>query len=457
MTFGKKLWMTLFIFIIIAVGGAFGLAYMLYEKLYVESVKAELAEAAENLSDDYEGGDLDSAFVNRVNWFSEKSPFEAFAVHNPRELAACIPYEADYETLIGPAERTKLLENHMIEETGYSERFDRQIISVIYPLLDEKQLKGIIYLYVPLERIDELVSSLIMFWAAGAVLLMALLLYGGLKWTGYVIKPLENMKNAAVRLSQGDYKARVPAGSEDEFGQLARTFNEMADAIEKEDEQRKTFIATVSHELRTPLSYIKGYSEAAINGIGHSKQQLLIIHREAIRMERLVNDLLELIRLDSGKMEMEKTLIPLADLVYRTVDIFRLKHDHFQLEVDEETIVNGDEGRLSQVMTNIIDNAVRYSEKNSPIYIILKQEKNWVKWIVRDTGGGIPEDEIPKVTSQFYRINKARTRHDGGSGLGLSIVKQIVERHDGELQIESETGAGTTVTVALPALREGGE
>ncbi|OES43955.1 sensor histidine kinase [Domibacillus iocasae] len=457
MTFGKKLWMTLFIFIVISVGAAFGLAYLLYEKLYVESIKTELAEAAGNLANDYEGGDLDSAFVDQVNWFSEKSPFEAFAVHNPRELAACIPYEADYETLIGPEERAQLLENKMIEETGYSERFDRQIISVIYPLLDEKQLNGIIYLYVPLERIDELVSSLVMFWAAGAVLLMALLLYGGLKWTDYVIKPLENMKNAAVRLSKGDYKARVPADSEDEFGQLARTFNEMADAIEQEDEQRKTFIATVSHELRTPLSYIKGYSEAAINGIGNQKKQLSIIHREAIRMERLVNDLLELIRLDSGKMNMEKTFIPLADLVYRTVDIFRLKHDHFQLDVDEETIVNGDEGRLSQVMTNILDNAVRYSKKKTPIYITLKREKNMIKWIVRDTGAGMPENEIPKITNQFYRINKARTRHDGGSGLGLSIVKQIVERHDGKLMIESEAGVGTTVTVILPALIEGGE
>ncbi|WP_046175402.1 sensor histidine kinase [Domibacillus indicus] len=456
MTFGKKLWMTLFIFSIIAVGAAFGLAYILYEKLYVESVKSELVEAAENLSADYSGGDLDKEFVKQVNWFSEKSSFEAFAVHNPRELAACIPYEADYETLIGPEEREKLLKNEMIEKTGHSDRFNRQIISVIYPLLDDQQLKGIIYLYIPLERIDELVSSLIMFWAAGAVLLMTLLLYGGLKWSRYVTKPLENMKNTAVRLSKGDYKARVPAAGEDEFGQLAQTFNEMAEAIEKEDEQRKTFLATISHELRTPLSYIKGYSEAAINGIGNSKHQLSIIYREAVRMERLVNDLLELIRLDSGKMHMEKTFLPLADLVYRTTDIFRLKHDSFELDVDEEIIVNGDEDRLSQVMTNILDNAVRYSEKNKPIYITLKREENDVKWIVRDTGAGMPEEEIPQITNQFYRINKARTRQDGGSGLGLSIVKQIVEKHGGKLLIESKAGAGTTVTVILPALTEGG-
>lgn len=457
MTFRKKLWMTLFIFVLLAVGSAFGLAYTLYEKLYVESVKDELKAAAENLSDDYEGGELNAAFVERVAWFSEKSPFEAFAVHNPRELAACIPYEADYETLIGPEEREKLLENKMIEETGYSERFDRQIISVIYPLLDDKQLKGILYLYIPLERIDELVSSLILFWAAGAALLTAVLLYGGMRWTRHVVKPLEEMKGAAVRLSKGDYMARVPAESKDEFGQLARTFNEMAEAIQKENEQRKTFLATVSHELRTPLSYIKGYSEAMINGIGRPEQQLSIIQREAARMERLVNDLLELIRLDSNKMNIEKTFLPLADLVYRTVDTFRLKHDRFALDIDEETIVYGDEDRLSQVMTNIIDNAVRYSQKNKPIYITLRQEKDQVKWIVRDIGAGMPEEEIPKVTNQFYRINKARTREDGGSGLGLSIVKQIVERHGGELNIQSEAGVGTTVTVTLPALMEEGE
>ncbi|OXS75137.1 sensor histidine kinase [Domibacillus enclensis] len=457
MTFGKKLWMTLFLFVIIAVGAAFGLAYMLYEKLYVESVKTELATSAKSIASDYEGGDLTADFIDRVNWFSEKSTFEAFAVHNPRELAACIPYEADYETLIGPHERDLLLQNEMIEETGYSDRFDRQIISVIYPLLDGEQLKGIVYLYIPLERIDELVSSLIMFWAASAVLLIVLLLYGGMKWTAYVVKPLESMKKAAVRLSKGDYKARVPEGSHDEFGQLARTFNEMAEAIEQEDEQRKTFIATVSHELRTPLSYIKGYSEAAIKGIGDQKRQLEIIHRESTRMERLVNDLLHLIRLEADKMTIEKTPIPLAEIVHRTVDTFRLKHPYFQLDLDEETIVNGDEGRLSQVMTNLLDNAIRYSEKNSPIQIELKQERKRIRWTVRDTGVGIPEEEIPKITNQFYRVNKARTRNDGGSGLGLSIVKQIVESHGGELVIKSKKGLGTTVTVILPAISEEGE
>ncbi len=450
MTFGKKLWAAFFVFIVISVVAAFGLAYMLYEKLYVESVKEELVAAAKNLSADYKGGELTPEFISQVNWFSGKSSFEAFAVHNPRELAACIPYEADFETLIGPEERAQLLENRLIEKTGYSGRFNRQIISVIYPLIDENQLNGIVYIYMPLEQIDELLSSFILFLAAGATFLMILLLYAGLKWTRYVTQPLQNMENAAVRLSEGDYKARVPEGFNDELGQLARTFNYMAEAIEKEDEQRRTFIATVSHELRTPLSYIKGYSEAALNGIGSIKKQLAIIHRESVRMERLVNDLLELIRLDSGTITVEKMPLPLADIVYGTVETFRLKHNYFHLDIDESLIVSGDEGRLSQVVINILDNAVRYSSTDETIYVTLKREKKQVKLIVRDTGPGIPEQEIPKLTDRFYRINKARTRHDGGSGLGLSIVKQIVELHDGELKIEST--AGTVVTVMLPLI-----
>jgi signal transduction histidine kinase len=455
-TLAKKLWITLLIFVMITVGAAFGLAYILYEKLYVESVKEELVSAAERLADDYKGGEPDLSFVDQVNWFSEKSPFEAFVVRNPRELAACIPYEADYETLIGPDERAMLLENKMIEETGYSERFDRQIISVIFPLLEDSKLNGIIYLYIPLERMDELASSLIFYWAAGAALLMAFLLFAGLKWTRYLTKPLQDMKSAAIRLSKGDYAVRVPERSGDELGQLAKTFNDMAHSIETEDEQRKTFLATVSHELRTPLSYIKGYSEAALNGLDGNEKHIAIIHRESIRMERLVNDLLELIRMDSRKMTVEKMPLPLAETVYRTVDTFRLaagkKHIQFELNVDDDIIVNGDEGRLEQVMTNIIDNAIRYSNEFSTIFVSLQQEKEIAKWIVRDKGVGIPATDVPHLTERFYRVNKARTRNDGGSGLGLSIVKQIVEFHNGELTIESVPDVGTTVIIKIPML-----
>ncbi|WP_245796306.1 sensor histidine kinase [Domibacillus antri] len=456
MTLAKKWWITLLVLVLVTVGSAFGLAYILYEKLYVDSVKEELVSAAEKLAYDYEGGELNQTFVDQVNWFSEKSPFEAFAVRNPRELAACIPYEADYETLIGPEEREKLLQNKRIEETGYSERFEREILSVIFPLLEDRKLKGIIYVYVPLERMDELASSLIIYWAAGAIALIGFLLLAGMKWIRHLTKPLKDMQSAAVRLSKGDYSARVPERSHDELGLLARTFNEMADAIETEDEQRKTFLATVSHELRTPLSYIKGYSEAALKGLDGQEKQLAIIHRESVRMERLVNDLLELNRLDSGKMNVEKTPLPLAETVYRTVETFQAaagnKKIDFQLKIDADIIVNGDEDRLEQVMTNIIDNAIRYSEEGGTIQMTLLQEKEKAKWIVRDNGAGIPAEDLEKVTDRFYRVNKARTRNDGGSGLGLSIVKQIVELHNGELTIESTAGEGTTVTVALPAI-----
>ncbi|WP_158068809.1 sensor histidine kinase [Domibacillus epiphyticus] len=456
MTLSKKLWLTFLVFVIVTVGSAFGLAYILYEKLYVDSVKEELVSTAKKLAYDYEGGELDQTFIDQVNWFSEKSHFEAFAVRNPRELAACIPYEADYDTLIGPEEREQLLQNKIIEETGYSERFDRQIISIIVPLLEDRKLNGIIYLYVPLERIDELASSLVIYWTAGAVVIMSFLLAAGMKWTRHLTKPLKDMQSAAVRLSKGDYSARVSERSNDELGMLSKTFNEMANAIETEDELRKTFLATVSHELRTPLSYIKGYSEAAMNGMEGKEKQIAIIHRESKRMERLVNDLLELIRLDSGKMKVDKMPLPFAEIVYRTVETFRPaaknKMIHFDLNIDEDVIVNGDEGRLEQVMTNILDNAIRYSNKGGMIQITMIQEKETMKLLICDNGVGIQEEELPRITERFYRVNKARTRNDGGSGLGLSIVKQIIELHDGELRIESMEGEGTTVIILLPVL-----
>jgi len=465
MSLAKKLWLTLFITLLVSVGFAYALSYILYEKLYVGSVEKELLQAGKSLALDYDGGEMTDEFAKQVDWYNEKVKFEAFAVRNPRELAACIPFEIDYDTLIGPAEREQLLKNEPVKKVGYVARFDRKVISVIVPLLEEQRLQGIIYLYLPLENIEELTAGLTVYWGAGAALFLIVLLVIGTKWARYLTKPLEEMKLAAVKVSEGDFSTRVHVKTRDEIGQLAETFNHMAESIDKEDEKKKEFLATVSHELRTPLSYIKGYSEALSSGMVKDKkeqeQYFHIITRESKRMERLVNDLLELIKLESDSASLEKVPLPFAETIHQTLQ--KLKPAAQQKKVslieslDHDIIIEGDEGRLEQVIVNLVDNALRYTDEGGQIQVRLFVNSQQAIMEVKDTGIGIPAEDLKKITQRFYRVNKARTRSDGGTGLGLSIVENIIKGHHGRFHIASEYGKGTTVTIKLPLLIESDE
>ncbi|PAQ14421.1 two-component sensor histidine kinase [Bacillaceae bacterium SAOS 7] len=462
MSLAKKLWLTLFITLLLSIGFAYALSYTLYQKLYVDSVEKEMLQVGKSLALDYDGGEMTDELIKQIDWYNEKAKFEVFAVRNPRELAACVPFEIDYDTLIGPAEREQLLKNDPVKKVGYMARFDRKIISVVVPLLEEQRLQGIIYLYLPLENMEELTADLTIYWGIGAALFLILLLVIGTKWARYLTRPLEEMKQAAVKLSEGDFSTRVHVKTKDEIGQLAETFNHMAESIDKEDEKQKEFLATVSHELRTPLSYIKGYSEALSSGMvkGEEEEQqyVHIITREAKRMERLVNDLLELIKLEGDSSAIEKVPLPLAETIHQTlqklIPAAKQKHVALTEELDHDIIIEGDEGRLEQVIVNLVDNALRYTEAGGFIIVSLFEREGKAVMECKDSGTGIPKEDLQKITERFYRVNKARTRADGGTGLGLSIVENIVKGHQSRLMIASEYGHGTTVTIEFPLLED---
>lgn len=233
----------------------------------------------------------------------------------------------------------------------------------------------------------------------------------------------------------------------------------MSSSIRKEDEKRRDFLANVSHELRTPISYVKGYSEALISGMEKSeedrKKYLQLILRESRRMERLVGDLLDLSKLESDEYKLEKMPLPLAQLIEDAIEkykpVLREKNVDLQYRLDPEVIINGDEGRIEQVIQNIMDNSIRYTAKGR-ISIRLSQERDQCLIEIEDTGIGISEEHLSKIKQRFYRVNKGRTRSDGGTGLGLAIAEKLVKLHQGELTVFSELNKGTTVRIMLPLL-----
>jgi signal transduction histidine kinase len=455
----KKLWIFVTTTIIITIGCSFLLSNYLYEKMYVENVRSGLLEEGNRLAAEYEGGALSSDLIEKVEWYNTKNESEVFIVSNPKELSACLPYEIDYDTIVGPQEREQLLNGQSVERTGYEERFDRDVMAVIVPLNDSNRLEGIIYLYVPLAKITELTNEISIIGLVAGVLFVILSIIVGTIFVRKITKPLEIMREAAERVKEGDYSVRVPIFSKDEVGQLGHAFNLMSVSIQEEDEKKKEFLADVSHELRTPISYVKGYSEALLVGMVKSSKEkeryLQIIHREANRMERLVGDLLDLSRLDSEDFRLELRPIPLAQLVEDCLQKYLPKLQEKGLgiswELDPDIIVYADEDRIEQVIQNIIDNSINYTERGS-IKVLLFKHENGCILSINDTGVGIPKEDLPKVTQRFFRVNKARTRSDGGTGLGLAISNKLIHLHGGEITIESTFGKGTTISIILPII-----
>ncbi|WP_236687354.1 cell wall metabolism sensor histidine kinase WalK, partial [Geobacillus sp. ZGt-1] len=300
------------------------------------------------------------------------------------------------------------------------------------------------------------------FWPLAAIFAAALLVVGR-RMVRQMTEPLQAMEQAAERMAEGRYEADIPVRSDDEIGRLAEAFNQMADAIAKEDERKREFLANVSHELRTPLSYMKGYSEALLAGLAKTKEEekayLRLIHRETERMERLVRDLLDLARLEGQSVPLERAPVAFAQVIEDVIATYEpiasQKRIELACELDYDIIVNGDADRLEQVVRNLLDNAIRYTPEGGAVTVRLSRlSEAEGELVIQDTGKGIPKDQLPLLGQRFFRVDRARTRKEGGTGLGLAIVKQIVSLHDGAIWFDSDLGRGMTVFVRLPLVRE---
>lgn len=232
------------------------------------------------------------------------------------------------------------------------------------------------------------------------------------------------------------------------------------------EKMRTDFVANVSHEIRTPLSMMQGYSEALLDGMATSPEEsqelIQVIHDESLRMGRLVKDLLVLARMEAGHSDMVMGFVNIHELLERIYRKFSVRskdydvHLHYQKLSDGLVIHSGDEDKLEQVMTNLLDNAFRHTPTGKNIYIIAEviqtdQHNPFIQIDVKDEGVGVPKEDVPFIFERFYKADKARVRGESaGTGLGLAIVMSIVEAHHGTVKVTSEVGEGTTFTVRLP-------
>lgn len=230
---------------------------------------------------------------------------------------------------------------------------------------------------------------------------------------------------------------------------------------QKLEEMRREFVANVSHELRTPLTTIKSYTETLLDGALNdeevSMQFLNVINEETDRMTRIVNDLLELSRLDNKEARFNKKAINLSKVLAAAVSKMKVNAKKKGITICENVkedlpLCYADADKMEQVFQNILSNAIKYTPEGGNITVNLWSESNFVITSIKDTGIGIPREDLPRIFERFYRVDKTRSREFGGTGLGLSIAKEIVKAHEGEIEIKSELGKGTEVTVKIPCI-----
>ncbi len=272
--------------------------------------------------------------------------------------------------------------------------------------------------------------------------------------------PLARITQASMQMALGNYDEHNPIRGQDEVGRLSEAFNAMAREVSSSQRMMKDLLANVSHELKTPLTSIQGFSQAILDGAIKSPDELedsyRIINDEANRMRALVDDLLLLSQIETGQMTMEHKHVDLGALLQRTVERFQwaLRDAGIQYGFSADTLleVHGDERRLEQVFSNLMENAVRHTPQGGAISVSAAAARGGeIRVGIHNTGSYIPPADLPRVFERFFQVDRARARKGGSSGLGLAIVREIVEAHGGGVSAVSDVNVGTEFVIALPS------
>ncbi len=271
-----------------------------------------------------------------------------------------------------------------------------------------------------------------------------------------ITSPIRVLARAARRLGRGDLSQRVQLEGKGEVAELAQAFNTMAADLEHTEQLRRNMVADVAHELRTPLSNIQGYLEAIRDRvIKPNADTIRSLNEEAALLSRLVNELQELSLAEAGELKLVYQAEDVTKLIKQAVTPWQPKIAAKEISLsldlpDNLPLVNIDWQRVNQVLHNLLENAVAHTRKGGTIKLAAAKQGDWVEVSVSDTGEGIPAEDLPNIFERFYRVDKSRARVTGGSGLGLTIAKRLVEAHGGEITVQSQLGKGSRFSFTLP-------
>ncbi|MDP4552316.1 ATP-binding protein [Alkalihalobacillus macyae] len=332
-------------------------------------------------------------------------------------------------------------------------------VSTMSPVKINGDPVGYVYMFLDTEGIRDIRDKLTVQFIIVTGLALFLTVITIIYLSRIITKPLIHMKEATQKMSNGEHDVYLIEDRNDELGELARAIQTLSNDLLRLKNERSDFLASISHELRTPLTYLNGYADIAKRDNLTSEERnryLTIIKEESGNLTNLVKDLFDMAKMDQKGFLIEREKIELCSLINqvreKVMPAFENKEINLFTSCQKEIIITLDPERFSQVLLNLLDNALHYSEKGKSVRIEAIQVKKNLQVEVIDEGEGIPKKDLPYIFGRLYRVDKSRSRKYGGSGLGLSITKEIIEKHEGTISATSEVGKGTTIKIVIPGV-----
>lgn len=344
----------------------------------------------------------------------------------------------------------------IIQKKQFANFFKADMVFVGMPLRQDGKITGAILLYSSLKEVKKIVRPIILIiWISAAIFLL-LATFVIFLLSRRLSSPIIQLSQAAEEIAAGNYSTPLDIRGKDEIAQLGKSFNYMREQIKTTEQMRQELLANISHEMRTPLTSIRGFIQAILDGVVKEDDQrkyLKLSYQEAGRLAKLTTDLLDVAKLRTGHLKLNKEVIDLTTFLQEQVDNFELSCAEKGIKLNtiflSNTTILVDRDRLAQVIINLFHNALKFTAAGGEITLSSRLENKKVLIEVTDTGVGISEQELPHIFDHFYKVDKSRDARNGGSGIGLYLVKEFVHLHGGTIKVSSEVGQGTTFTIEL--------
>ena len=312
----------------------------------------------------------------------------------------------------------------------------------------------------PVSAVSNMLSAVAKLYFASALLPLILMFFSIYAMTYKLTKPLKMMSEASRAMAKGDFSKRIPVMSDDEIGELSVSFNMMTNSLSQLEGMRKSFVANVSHELKTPMTTIGGFIDGILDGTIEPEKQryyLEIVSTEIKRLSRLVQSMLSMSKLESGEFALKPELFNFSELLFSVVISQEQRIEKQNLEIIgldtmESISVKADKDLIHQVIYNLVDNAVKFTDTGGKIKFSLEKEGKNLIFSITNTGKGIPEKDLPYIFERFYKVDKSRSAAKNSTGLGLYIVKTIITAHSGKISVMSKENEFTTFKIILPTI-----
>lgn len=434
-------------------------------KTKFETLNRCCVQVSEYFSELSEGEIKAEDFSKTLNALSEVSDVDIFLSDTEGKIWVCSCDEWNENGKCSHSE--KLIPKKELNDNGGEDAFKLNTLNIYNtphyitsePLLKSDNSRiGTVFGAAPLSATRRLMMTVTRLYLLSAVIPIILMFFAIYAMTYRLTKPLKQMSEASKAMAKGDFSKRIPVTSDDEIGELAVSFNQMTNSLVQLEGMRKSFVANVSHELKTPMTTIGGFIDGVLDGTIEPEKQsyyLQIVSDEVKRLSRLVQSMLSMSKLESGEFVLKPELFDFREMLCTIVisqeqRIEAKKLNITGLDAIQSISVNADRDLIHQVIYNLADNAIKFTNESGTIDFKVKADSKKLVFTISNTGKGIPEKELPYVFERFYKVDKSRSANKNSTGLGLYIVKTIVKAHGGSINVTSRENEFTSFSVTLP-------